>query len=143
MGNISLEQIDLIMQRANVSYSEAKEALEQCGGDTVEALLLLEKSQKIKTTQCSTANHTHSPSSSTQKFKGFLAKLNATSLILYKGQHTYIDVPLTVAILALIFCCYLSITGLIIAIILGIKIEIKGENKVAEKLNSTIDLMKK
>ena len=133
METITLEQIDLIMQRANVSYAEAKEALEQCGGDTVEALLLLEKSQKLKA----------EPTSSDNKVKVFLAKLHSTSFILRKEDQVFIDVPLTIAILALIFCCYLSITALIVAIVLGIKVEIKGQNTVADKLNSTIDLMKK
>ena len=133
METITLEQIDLIMQRANVSYAEAKEALEQCGGDTVEALLLLEKSQKLKA----------EPTSSHNKVKGFLAKLHSTSFILRKDDQVFIDVPLTIAILALIFCCYLSIAALVVAIALGIKVEIKGQNTVADKLNSTIDLMKK
>ncbi|MDF2595632.1 MAG: hypothetical protein K0R69_1973, partial [Clostridia bacterium] len=48
MGTITIEQIDLIMARANVSYAEAKSALEQTNGDVVEALLFLEKEQKIK-----------------------------------------------------------------------------------------------
>ena len=133
MGNITLEQVDLVMQRANVSYSEAKEALEQCGGDTVEALLLLEKSKKINPTS----------SSNTHVVKGFLSKLHATSFILRKGNQIIIDVPLTIAIIVFIFCCYVSIAALIIAIALGFKVEIKGENQVAQKLNSTIDLMKK
>lgn len=135
MENITLEQIDLIMQRANVSYTEAKEALEQCGGDTVEALLLLEKAQKINTT---------SKSSQTKKHvKGFISKLHETRFILRKDEHVFIDIPLTIAILAFIFCCYVSIAALIIILILGIKVEIKGYNQVAEQLNSTIDLMKK
>ena len=108
MGNITLEQIDLIMQRANVSYAEAKEALEQCGGDTVEALLLLEKANKVKPQNQSSGNN------------------NDCSA----GNR-------------LIFCCYISIVGLVIALILGYKVEIKGTNTVADKINSTIDLMKK
>ncbi|MBE6024149.1 MAG: DUF4342 domain-containing protein [Cellulosilyticum sp.] len=133
MGTITLEQVDLVMQRANVSFTEAKEALEQCGGDTVEALLLLEKSKKVNS----------DTTTSQGGFKNFLSKIHSTSFILRKDEQIFIDVPLTIAILALIFCCYLSITALIIAIILGIKVEIKGQNTVAEKLNSTIDLMKK
>ena len=43
---ITLQQIHLIMQRANVSYSEAKAALEQANGDILEALLLLEQSHE-------------------------------------------------------------------------------------------------
>ena len=139
MGNITLEQIDSIMQRANVSYSEAKEALEQCGGDTVEALLLLEKANKVKPpTESSSQTHSRK-----DNCKGFFERLNSTSFILRKENTTIIDVPLTIAILAFIFCCYISIVGLVIALILGYKLEIKGENTVADKINSTIDLMKK
>ena len=135
MENITLEQIDLIMQRANVSYAEAKEALEQCGGDTVEALLLLEKAHKI--------NSKSNPNHTTENVKGFISKLHETHFILRKDEHIFIDVPLTIAILAFIFCCYVSIAALIIVLILGIKVEIKGQNQVADQLNSTIDLMKK
>lgn len=141
MENISLEQIDLIMQRANVSYTEAKEALEQCGGDTVEALLLLEKANKLKPQGATSSNSNTSNAGKT--CKGFLSKLHATSFIIRKDEQTIIDIPLTIAILALIFCCYISIVGLVIALILGYKVEIKGENTVADKINSTIDLMKK
>lgn len=141
MGNITLEQIDLIMQRANISYTEAKEALEQCGGDTVEALLLLEKANKLKPQGTTSSNSNTSNAGKT--CKGFLSKLHAISFIIRKDEQTIIDIPLTIAILALIFCCYISIVGLVIALILGYKVEIKGENTVADKINSTIDLMKK
>ena len=144
MEKITLEQIDLIMQRANVSYSEAKESLEQCGGDTVEALLLLEKAEKIKTQSTASTNTNHANASEArEQFKGFLAKLHATNFILRKDDQVYIDVPLTIAIIALVFCCYVSITALVIALIFGIKVEIKGQNPVADKLNSTIDFLKK
>ncbi|MCL1805079.1 MAG: DUF4342 domain-containing protein [Clostridiales bacterium] len=38
-----LEKIDVLRKRLNVTYGEAKEALEQCGGDLVEALVYLER----------------------------------------------------------------------------------------------------
>ncbi len=37
--NVSLEQIDLLRKRANVSYEEAKEVLEKFDGDIIEALV--------------------------------------------------------------------------------------------------------
>ena len=120
MGNITLEQIDLIMQRANISYTEAKEALEQCGGDTVEALLLLEKANKLKPQGTTSSNSNTSNAGKT--CKGFLSKLHAISFIIRKDEQTIIDIPLTIAILALIFCCYISIVGLVIALILGYKV---------------------
>lgn len=129
MENITLEQIDLLMQRANVSYSEAKEALEQCGGNTLEALLYLEKAEKIKTS----ATHHQGDG-----FKNFIDKLNSSRFILKKKEHTYIDVPLSVAIIAIITCFYVSILALIICLAIGIKVSIKGENDLAQKLNSSL-----
>lgn len=38
-----LEKIDMIRQRLNVSYEKANQALEEAGGDVVEALIKLEK----------------------------------------------------------------------------------------------------
>jgi len=133
MATITLEQIDLIMQRANVSYNEAKLALEQCNGDTLEALLYLEKNQKIKGTS----------SLNNEKVSSFINKINATTFIMKKKDHVYIDVSLSVALLAGIFCFPISIIALVLSLIFGIKIDIHGENDIAEKINSGIDFLKK
>ena len=42
-----LEKVDRLRQRANVTYEEAKQALEQTGGDLLEAVILLEKQGKV------------------------------------------------------------------------------------------------
>lgn len=138
MGTITIEQIDLIMERANVTYTEAKAALEQTNGDVVEALLLLEKDQKIK----DKGTVALSPRKG-EKISSFIEKLNATSFIMRKKERTFVDVPLSVAIIITACTFYISIVGLILALLFGIKIEIKGENDVAEKINSTIDGMNK
>ena len=44
---ITLEKIDLLRKRANVSYKEAKHALEENEGNVVEALAYLEEIEKI------------------------------------------------------------------------------------------------
>lgn len=134
MENITLEQIDLLMQRANVSYSEAKEALEQCAGNTLEALLYLEKAEKIKTSSV----HSHNDS-----FKNFIGKLNTTRFILKKKEHTYVDVPLSVAIIAIITCFHVSVLAFVISLAMGIRVDIKGENDLAHKLNSSLDSIQK
>ena len=136
MGNITLEQVDLLMQRAHVSYTEAKEALEQCNGDVIEALLYLEKAEKINTQKSAS-------SSNTDKLTSFIDKLNATTFIMRKKERTYVNVPLSVALIAIILCFHVSILAIIIAIIFGVKIAIIGENDIATKINSTIDEFKK
>lgn len=136
MSNISLEQIDLVMSRMNVSFAEAKEALEHCNGDVVEALLYLEKVDRIKTTKSETA-------SSTDKVTSFINKLNATTFIMKKGNRTYVDVPLSVAIIIILFTFHISVVALILSLIFGIRFYIKGENEIADKINSTLDDIKK
>lgn len=138
MGTITIEQIDLIMARANVSYAEAKSALEQTNGDVVEALLFLEKEQKIKDKTAFDL-----PPKGSQKFMSFIEKLNAISFIMRKRDRTFVDVPLSVAIILAACTFYISIIGLLLALLFGIKIEFKGENEVADKINSTINHMNK
>ena len=43
-----LEKIDRLRERANVTYEEAKEALEQADDDLLDAMVLLEKAGKVK-----------------------------------------------------------------------------------------------
>ena len=136
MSNISLEQIDLIIERTNVSFTEAKEALEHCNGDVVEALLYLEKVDKIKTTKSETT-------SSTDKVTSFINKLNATTFILKKDDRTYVDVPLSIAIIIILFTFHISVVALILSLCFGIRFYIKGENEIADKINSTLNDIKR
>lgn len=133
MATITLEQIDLVMQRANVPYSDAKEALEACNGDVVEALLYLEKTERIQP----------KPTTSSDKVTSFINKLNATTFIMKKKERTYVNVPLSIALIAIILCFHISVVAIIIALIMGVKISIVGENDIATKINSTINDLKK
>lgn len=42
---VPLEKIDLIRQRTGLSYAEAREVLDEAGGDVLEALVILEEEQ--------------------------------------------------------------------------------------------------
>ena len=50
-NKITIESIDAVYQRIpNATYSEAKEALQECDGDVVEAIILLESKKGGNTT---------------------------------------------------------------------------------------------
>ena len=55
--NINLEQIDELRKRTNVSYQDAKKALEECNGDILEALIYLEKAKKVKPEEKDATDH--------------------------------------------------------------------------------------
>lgn len=44
---VTIEQVEKLQQRANVSYEEAKEALEHTGGNLLEAVIYLENQGKV------------------------------------------------------------------------------------------------
>ena len=117
MATITLEQIDLLMRRTNVTYTEAKNALEQCNGDVVEALLYLERLEN------SYSKNAKSHSNDNQ-FISFIDKLNTTPFIMKKKDRVYIHVPLSVALIAIILCFHVSILAIIISLACGIRISL-------------------
>ncbi len=44
---VTLEQVEKLRERADVSYDEAKAALEEANGDLLEALITLEKKGSV------------------------------------------------------------------------------------------------
>ncbi|HBR33541.1 MAG TPA: ubiquitin, partial [Firmicutes bacterium] len=45
---VNFEQVQKLRDRANISYEEAKKALEETNGDLLQAMINLEKQNKIK-----------------------------------------------------------------------------------------------
>ncbi|WP_054743062.1 UBA domain-containing protein [Cellulosilyticum ruminicola] len=133
MTNITLEQIDTIMDRANISYSEAKAALEQTNGDIIATLLKLEEYKKIKPI----VDPVKEKKSYSKRFNTFIKDLNKSSFTLQKGTHTYINIPLAFAITIFFFSLPFSFIALILSLALGIKMNIEGQEDISEKINST------
>lgn len=133
---ITLEQIDLVMERAQVSYTDAKAALEASNGDLVEAIVWLEKNQKINTA-------TKNTSDVGKKVEGFIDKLNQTRFKMFKGNTTFVNIPLSVALILIICTIYISVVTLLICLIVGVKIELEGDTDIAEKVNAEMDKLQK
>ena len=49
-----LEKVERLRERANVSYEEASQALDEAGGDLLDALVILERQGKTKSPEQST-----------------------------------------------------------------------------------------
>ena len=43
---ITLEKVDQVIERTGVTYAEAKQALEVCGGDVLDAIIYIESKMK-------------------------------------------------------------------------------------------------
>ncbi len=128
---VSLESIDRLRERTQVSYEDAKEALEACNDDIVEALIYLEKKGKIK------------PPPAKDGFCATLKKLikasNETRFIVSKKGNPIINLSLTIVILVTLFVPPLTIIGLLLALFTGHHFRMERPNHAELKINKTFD----
>lgn len=143
---VKLEQIDQLRERANVTYEEAKEALEKCNEDMVEALIYLEKKQKVKTEP---VKNTNCGVGIGRAVKNLIHKGNTTKLIISKGENEVLKTPVTIAVVATVIAPYLTLGGTVIALCAGYKVKFLGRdgsnmevNKVIDKVSDAVDAAK-
>ena len=134
--SVSLEKIDMLMERANISYKEAKEALEMHNGDMVESLIYLEASNKTayksspkpqpqrKTNSKSNSGTNRNDSDFFEDVRKFIKKMHKTNFVIGDKNKKIIDIPLTIAALIILFTLPVSIFILIVPYLFGYKISI-------------------
>jgi len=122
----NLELIDLLRERANVSYEDAKAALEACDYDVVEALIKLEKNDRIKKTRQERAKRHES------NFKSFFNEVMNIKFLVKKNRDIVINIPLVVAALFAVVTLPLFVIFIGIAIITGHKFQIKKGDEIVK-----------
>jgi hypothetical protein len=140
---INLDLIDELRKRANVSYTDAKEALEQCNGDLLEALVYLEKNNKVK-------SETNTKDWS-EKAKGLLHKGNNTRFIISKKDRTALDLSVTWSAIITVCAPYVVVPMLGLGLCTGHKMKLVSQdgedmqkvNETLDKVSSAVDLAKK
>ena len=148
--SITLEKIDHIRERANVSYTEAKEALEKTDGNMIDAIILLEKENKThdngfkKTQQQEKSEYRKQATKNTaddllEGFKKILKTLNETRVIMFNEQRVIFDVSMTITLLLAAFAFPLTVAILIIGLLTGQRFKISKKSKVSETLNRFFD----
>lgn len=140
MEDITLEKIDIIKERTGVSYTEAKEALQECESNVVDALIYIEAKQKkypifnmdeVYTTK--------------EEFlawiKDTVKKGNVTRIKIKKDETVVIDIPVNAGIaagmFALIYPALIGI-GILTAVLTKVTIEITKADGSVEVVNTII-----
>ncbi len=120
----SLEKIDLLKERANISYKEAANLLEQFDGNVVEALIHIESKQKEKAKEYKQTVYENKKKASEQT-KGFFNEISSTRFVLQNKKNKLVDIPLVIALLVGVVTLPFSIFVLIGLAISGNQIVIK------------------
>ncbi len=139
---ITLEKIDLVRERMNISYKEAREALDASNGDLVGALVHLEEKKKVKRTvrvekQTAAADQWKEEvvtrgSDVIDKIKALLAEGNASKIRIKQGDKVILEIPVTLGTAGVILLPQLAAIGAIAALFAQVTIEVERPKKNTE-----------
>lgn len=145
----TLEQVERLREKANVSYDEAKAALEACNNDLLDAIIYLEKQGKVKSEggfysssgsakenasveipREEPSEESHGFSDLMRRFGAFCLKLlhisNANYFEVYRYDEKRTSMPVLVLVLLLIFAFWVAIPLLIVGLFFGFRYRFSG-----------------
>ncbi|MCY6484243.1 DUF4342 domain-containing protein [Clostridium aestuarii] len=136
MSEISLEKIDIIRERTGVTYTEAKEALEKCDGNVVDALIYIEKNQSnIKDDLYTTKDEFM------KWMKETVKKGNVNRIRIKKDKKVIVDIPVNMGLaagaVALLWPPLVAV-GVLTAVFTKITVEIVKSDGSVEVFNKII-----
>jgi len=146
MENVTLEKVDMILERTSVSYEKAKQALEACEGDVLEALIYLEKIQDILDVENESSDNEENKNFISIEelkawFKQMIEKGNVARIKIKKDETELIDIPVNAGIAASVVAIIIPpilAAGVIAAIATQITIEVTKEDGSVEVINKQV-----
>lgn len=146
MENITLEQVDVVRERCNVSYAQAKEALEACNGDVLEAIIYIEQNQKKENENSETKENEYTFNAISMEelknlIKGLIEKGNVTRIKIKKDDKEILDIPVNAGIAASVIA--ITIPPILAAVVIAaiatqITIEVTKEDGSVEVINKYV-----
>ncbi|MDU1506583.1 MAG: DUF4342 domain-containing protein [Clostridium butyricum] len=146
MENITLEQVDVVRERCNVSYAQAKEALEACNGDVLEAIIYIEQNQKKENENSETKDNEYTFNAVSMEelknlIKGLIEKGNVTRIKIKKDDKEILDIPVNAGIAASVIA--ITILPILAAVVIAaiatqITIEVTKEDGSVEVINKYV-----
>lgn len=165
---VTLEQVEKLREYANISFEEAKLALEEADGDILEAIVNLEKKNLInrpkgggsysskKNQQESQENKNNTNENYTGSkaekssfgetmgnvFKSLgrvIEKGNRNTFDVVKGEERIMSVPVTVLVILLLFAFWIIIPLLVLGLFFGYRYKFVGLDLGKENVNRAMD----
>lgn len=159
----TLEMVEKLKEKANVTYDEAKAALEACGDDMLEALIHLERQGKVRPPEGGTystrlevvpsgggsyqSTGDRAPGESfgdiMRRFWNWIKKMvhkgNTNSFEVWRNGTRSVALPVTVMILLILFCFWVTIPLLVIGLFFGCHYRFQGPEMGDSSLNDVME----
>ena len=158
---VDFEKVEKLVQKANVSYEDAKNALEAANGDMLDAIIALEKEGKVKSQTSSYSSTTSADASpyrdvpavvdETNKTEGksFFKDLGAAikrgikytvdnSVRVVRNDVEIIKLPLWISIIAMLCAWELLLIVIIVSLFFDCRYSVVGKDN-ANEFNKVVD----
>jgi hypothetical protein len=116
----NLEKVDIVRNRMNITYEDAKHALESSDWDVIEALVLLEREETSKKEEIFTRGN-----ELVEKVKELVRKGNVTKIKVKQDDRILIEIPVTAGVVGALLAPQLAIIGAVAALVSKCTIEIE------------------
>ena len=165
---VTLQQVEELRRYADITFNEAKEALEETNGDILEAIINLEKNGRIeppkgggyystkdsgetgeqKSSEAKAGTESTQKTSSSfsdlvNRFTTFISKLfhkgNRNIFEVSKNGQSTMTLPVTVLVILLLFTFWITVPLMIIGLFFGYKYSFSGPELGKEEVNRTMD----
>ena len=125
-----LRKVELVKQKAQVGWAEAREALEAANGDVVGALAWLEERDKGPTW---TERLAVQGEEIISVFSRVIREGNVTRVVLKKDDRVVLDVPLTLTLVGVVLAPVLAILSMLVALGSQCTMELERTGKPGER----------
>ncbi|MDD4565389.1 MAG: DUF4342 domain-containing protein [Eubacteriales bacterium] len=165
---VTLEQVEKLREYANISYDEAKTALENADGDILQALIELERQGKVQSPEGGGQYHTGSVAitGSTQKEEnkneqfggnrdksafrqnmkklfhwlgGIIHKGNINAFVVEKNGESMMRLPVTVLVLMVLFAFWIVVPLIIVGLFFSFRYSFQGPDINSSKVNDAMN----
>jgi hypothetical protein len=119
----NLDKVDVVRKRMDVSYEEAKIALESVNWDVVEAIVKLEKDEQSRKEEIFVRG-----SELVEKFKELVKKGNITKIRIKQNDNILVEVPVTAGVVGAVLAPQLAVIGGVAALVSKCTVEIERAN---------------
>ena len=152
----NLEMVELLREKAGITYEEAKEVLEQSNWDPLEAVLLLEKQgrtppggQGYSTKDANEEPRAHSrqghmgAKKAANRLGHTIGKLvhtgNANQFVVTRNGKEVLSLPVTAFAVILLFTFWFSLIGLAVGLFCGLHYSFRGPNLGKQAINDAME----
>jgi len=163
-----IEKVEKLCEKTNVSFAEAKNALDNCKGDVLDALIYLEKQGKTATPEGggfysgakssskkennskSYDNYTNSDNGSSESFSDLMVRFGRfCTKLFHKSLNNYLEasrngvhlfsIPILIVVLLLCISFWITPIVFVVTLFCGFRYRFTGEDLGKESVNSVMD----